>query len=666
MSLEDAVAALPEKYQPIYGHEELSDNAARSSDDRLKQIIRVYDLLSAHLKRPLRVLDIGCAQGFFCFSLAAKGAVVTGIDMDQRNIDVCESLKSVYADYKVNFRTQRAERAILDLQDGQYDIVLGFSVFHHITHDNGLYYAIDLVRRIAENTAVLIAELALNTEPLYWARHLPVNERDLLKPFPFVVEVARHDTHLSNIQRPIFVASARYCILENYIQTFSHWSTKSNALAVDAFKGSRSYFSNDHAIVKVYRFGGDCDQINRRDMEQERRNLLSLPAETTRTSLLTHLDTASEGWNIIKRTPGVMLSTMIAEGIPFDPNIIIGEILRQLAFYESLGLYHNDVRTWNIIVDQVGNATLIDLASLTEEKTDCSWPRDLFLSFFMLLREVTILNENFDGVGAPHRRQNSMVPFSLPKGQREWAIKFWRRPPSEWSFANFLEDFDSKENTPKYEECSFDLWALAMESISDEQQRQILGINWRLEQLRQDMTTKQGDNLTGRLPSKDEVRLEDLTKEVAAIREELSIVKQERDRFTTQITSMAQGPGGLAFHGSQLRTIVGVGRDNSISTTGAAGALAFGPYTPLRRGAYQVSFLFSDVVSTTDCVVDIVASFGQDVLLPATPIIPTEGQTEWTFEVATERDYMDVEFRVMAGATTQLALTRVSLKEIPD
>ncbi len=58
------VSRLPEVYQPIYGHPELSEHASRATEDRFEDIRRVYEVLSDHLGRPLRVLDLGCAQGF--------------------------------------------------------------------------------------------------------------------------------------------------------------------------------------------------------------------------------------------------------------------------------------------------------------------------------------------------------------------------------------------------------------------------------------------------------------------------------------------------------------------------------------------------------------------------------------------------------------------------
>lgn len=72
-SLQNAVKTLPEFYQPIYGHKEWDNKPLRNCEDRLPDIEKVYDHLSNELKRPLRVLDLGCAQGFFSFNIAHKG-----------------------------------------------------------------------------------------------------------------------------------------------------------------------------------------------------------------------------------------------------------------------------------------------------------------------------------------------------------------------------------------------------------------------------------------------------------------------------------------------------------------------------------------------------------------------------------------------------------------
>lgn len=65
MHLGARVAALPEKYQPIFGHPELSEGSSRGCEDRFVLIRECAQRLQGELGRPLRVLDLGCAQGFF-------------------------------------------------------------------------------------------------------------------------------------------------------------------------------------------------------------------------------------------------------------------------------------------------------------------------------------------------------------------------------------------------------------------------------------------------------------------------------------------------------------------------------------------------------------------------------------------------------------------------
>ena len=60
----ELVSRLPEVYQPVWGHPELSTAVSRGCEDRLIHIAAIYRGLEAQLERPLRVLDLGCAQGF--------------------------------------------------------------------------------------------------------------------------------------------------------------------------------------------------------------------------------------------------------------------------------------------------------------------------------------------------------------------------------------------------------------------------------------------------------------------------------------------------------------------------------------------------------------------------------------------------------------------------
>ena len=113
--IEGLVHALPEVYQTIYGHPDLSQVVSRECHDRLVEINVIYSALEKKLGRPLRVLDLGCAQGFFCLSLAERGASVLGIDFLKENIDLCNALAEENPQLNVKFSQGRVEEVIAQL-----------------------------------------------------------------------------------------------------------------------------------------------------------------------------------------------------------------------------------------------------------------------------------------------------------------------------------------------------------------------------------------------------------------------------------------------------------------------------------------------------------------------------------------------------------------------
>ena len=110
LNLQTLLDKIPEIYQPIFGHPELSTRYSRDCSDRLPAIKQIYAALAAKLDRSLRVLDLGCAQGYFSLHLAEMGATVYGIDFERVSIDVCNARD---ANTRVHIRQgcRRPERA---------------------------------------------------------------------------------------------------------------------------------------------------------------------------------------------------------------------------------------------------------------------------------------------------------------------------------------------------------------------------------------------------------------------------------------------------------------------------------------------------------------------------------------------------------------------------
>jgi len=203
-TLSDLVAELPEVYQPIFGHPELCPNVSRRCDDRLAQVISVYRALETVFARPLRVLDLGCAQGFFSHSLSKLGARVHGVDFLEANIAVCKAPAVERGDRGIVFETARIEDVLSRLEVNHYDLILGLSVFHHIVKAPGAPPVRGMLAPAGVKVAAALFEIAVAEEPIYWAAAQPQSARELLSDYAFVHEIARHGTHLSDVRRPLF------------------------------------------------------------------------------------------------------------------------------------------------------------------------------------------------------------------------------------------------------------------------------------------------------------------------------------------------------------------------------------------------------------------------------------------------------------------------------
>ncbi len=459
-----SVKALPEMYQPIFGHPEFSGIVSRGCKDRILHIAGIYELLRERLGRQLNVLDLGCAQGYLTFSLAKIGAIVHGIDYLEENIAVCQTLREEHLEYKVTFEHGRIENILPKISADQYDLVLGLSVFHHLVYEIGANSVQKMLSELAGKIFVGIFELALNTEPLYWASSQPKNIRSLLKGFAFVNKLAEHGTHLSKINRPLYFASNHYWFLGGSIGRFDKWQTESHIFAHGVHHGTRHYFFGDRVYIKMF----DLDQPKRTEENlQEYNNTINFlsnpPPGFNAPRLLQHGRNEHTSWLIRELLPGELLVDRICSGKVYDIKRILKDILAQLVALESVGLYHNDLRVWNILISPSGKASLIDYGSITNEKKDCVWSSGgIFLAFFIFVYEITNREIKFSCL----RHIKATTQYKLKQPYQNWLYVFWSTPIDKWSFKLLLDLFiqleELEKNTQITEKSSRREW---MESI---------------------------------------------------------------------------------------------------------------------------------------------------------------------------------------------------------
>ncbi len=471
-SLASAVAALPEIYQPIYGHENIGGQVSRPCIDRLQHVVLVHDAVERHLQRPLKVLDLGCAQGFFSCSLAALGADVVGIDHTAENVRVCQMLSLENPSLQLDFVQGTIEDFIATLTPGKFDLVLGLSVFHHVVHARGVAFVTDLIFQLAAKIEVGVFEMALPTEGPYWSSSQPSDPRQMLEPYPFTVELGTVHTHLSPERRPLFAASRALAVLGEQAFPFDEVTTRSHALADDTHVGTRQYFFSDAAVIKVFRLVGAIAEHNWDELRRERDFLAAHgDAVPYLPRLLGYGAGSADAWLVREKIPGRLLMDLMADGSSFDGLSVVAEVLEQAAALEALGLYHSDLRAWNVLIVPGGRAVLIDYGAIKRTRADNVWPDDVFLSFFTFLYEVAHRRV----VRALPVRAPFISPFNLPPPCRELALWLWDLPVDKWSFAGLKDRWTAltSSTVPVTVASGTGLWQAAVEryllALSDTQ-----------------------------------------------------------------------------------------------------------------------------------------------------------------------------------------------------
>ena len=456
-SLEQRITALSEKYQPIFGHPEFSDGASRPCDDRLSTVSTVYKIFSNYCGRPLRVLDLGCAQGYFSLHLANLGAEVLGIDASKENIALCDALANEFPALKVQFKHEDIELFFQKTQCNDIDMILGLSVFHHIIYKKGTDVVRNILRKAASQVAFLLLEFAKRQEPLYWGSSQPEDLRELLDDVAFVHEVALHTTHLSAIERPMFFASNFFWILQEHVEKIESWSPISHPFYPADELSWRRYYRSASKFLKWYRL--DKRKFNSIEFQTECQFLSHVPDNFFVPSVICFGSNSSEAWVCYDFVDGELVSELIVNSKEIDSKKIILDVLNQSIILESNGYYHNDIRLWNIMAFRDGSFHLIDYGSISKKKEDCEWPFNIYFSFFIFIFEIT---GKIAGDIHP-LRSIALTPGGYPHPYDTLLRKLWEIPLNEWNFGLIKKLFTEldmgMEHAPQLQEA----WGTALE-----------------------------------------------------------------------------------------------------------------------------------------------------------------------------------------------------------
>ena len=153
------LANLGEVYHPIPFREFRSLTTQvhdKTSYSRLGMILSQYPDL--HNKR---VLDLGCNVGFYSFSLAKRGARVTGLDSSEQDIKLARELARIY-EVPVDFQNRPVTPEFWQENGVRYDIVLCFSMLQWVIAQSGQRDGRQLLKTVSERSEALFFDVPVN------------------------------------------------------------------------------------------------------------------------------------------------------------------------------------------------------------------------------------------------------------------------------------------------------------------------------------------------------------------------------------------------------------------------------------------------------------------------------------------------------------------------
>lgn len=378
-----AVQALPEFYQPIFGHQVVGMEPKRICTDRLPDVEKIYDVLSEKLNRPLRVLDLGCNLGFFSFHAARRGGVVTAIDFDERNIRVCKILAKEHPDYKIEFVTASIENFVPTIKNGEYDLVFCFSVLHWVTAKFGFPFTQNLLKDLAEKIPNGLFELAMKSE--FPNNRLPDNYRDFLQGYSFIYTLSYpvwNNVHMA--KRPLCLASKQYVYFEDLglLEIVNAYSNGNPICPV-------MYY---HCVDKFVKLIWLTNEFQIEICQNELQFLKYLGGKNGLPKLYTHLvendDLGTRVFLVRDRIDGKTILKKIEDGEDFDRWNVIKQSLQWMIYLENHGYYQNDLHYDNFIFSSDGKIYPIDYGFMTRTRVSVQWPYNLPLAFISFMNQV--------------------------------------------------------------------------------------------------------------------------------------------------------------------------------------------------------------------------------------------------------------------------------------
>jgi len=172
---------------------------------------RFFRTISLFPDRELTILDFGCGWGHYTFELSQNNNNVTGIDLIQNEIDICQMV------WKENDNLKFLASDINQIESKSYDAVLSAQVIEHV-HNVGNY--LSEISRVLVDNGYLVISLPNAMNPRYFLSLMNSKYEDkLLETSSYYLDNYQKQSHHVNSWDPfhftILLASAGFKLVKH-------------------------------------------------------------------------------------------------------------------------------------------------------------------------------------------------------------------------------------------------------------------------------------------------------------------------------------------------------------------------------------------------------------------------------------------------------------------
>lgn len=145
-------------YERYYSGRKLQNKVIADNDFTYQTILRFLQKYGIQSKK---VLDLGCGVGTVDFYLAKKGAVVLGIDISQKVIEIATKNARDFKLNKVKFKIMNFPKSV---PNGKFDIIICTEVLEHLRYDK---LAIQKIETLSHTGSIIIVSSPSQNAPLH-------------------------------------------------------------------------------------------------------------------------------------------------------------------------------------------------------------------------------------------------------------------------------------------------------------------------------------------------------------------------------------------------------------------------------------------------------------------------------------------------------------------